>query len=89
MSSRMTLRPRSAAARADRFSFFGEVTQEQMSEYRPDQVQTILRQREGVSSILQITYLNHYYLVNFYHPSMLTRHHRFNLPFLEKQRVRR
>lgn len=48
MSSRMELRPRSPAARADRLSFLDEITPEQFSNYRPDQVQKVLRQREAV-----------------------------------------
>lgn len=48
MSSKMEVRPRSPAARADRLSFLDEITPEQYLTYQPHQVQKVLRQREGV-----------------------------------------
>ncbi|CAM1510170.1 Fc.00g005050.m01.CDS01 [Cosmosporella sp. VM-42] len=42
----------SPAARSDKFSFFQEVTPEQMAQYRPDQIAMILRQREELHHAL-------------------------------------
>lgn len=44
----MGIRKGSAAAREDRLSFLSEINQEQLAQYRPDQVAHILRQRENV-----------------------------------------
>lgn len=38
--------------RANRFSFFEEITAEQMSSYSPAQIATILKQKETVSRLL-------------------------------------
>lgn len=38
----------SPAAREDKLSFFSEITPEQMASYRPDQIATILKQRDEV-----------------------------------------
>lgn len=48
LCAQLTLRERSPAAREDRRSFFTEITPQQMSQYRPDQIATILKQRENV-----------------------------------------
>ncbi|CAG9942057.1 unnamed protein product [Clonostachys rosea f. rosea IK726] len=50
-SSKLRIRKGSAEARADPLSLFDELTPQQMSQYRPDQIQTILRQRESVNAI--------------------------------------
>ncbi|CAG9993585.1 unnamed protein product [Clonostachys byssicola] len=50
-SSKLRIRTGSAEARADPLSLFDELTPEQMSQYRPDQIQTLLRQRESVNTI--------------------------------------
>ncbi|KAG9250757.1 uncharacterized protein F5Z01DRAFT_677578 [Emericellopsis atlantica] len=47
-ASQMSIRERSAAARRDRLSFLEELDSKQLSQYRPDQIVTILRQREEV-----------------------------------------
>ncbi|KAI6784742.1 uncharacterized protein J7T54_007835 [Emericellopsis cladophorae] len=47
-ASQMSIRERSAAARRDRLSFLEELDPKQLSQYRPDQIVTILRQREEV-----------------------------------------
>ncbi|KAK7408079.1 hypothetical protein QQX98_009734 [Neonectria punicea] len=47
------IRKRSPAAREDKLSFFNEVTPAQMAEYRPDQVATILRQREDLQNVIE------------------------------------
>ncbi|EGR50178.1 uncharacterized protein TRIREDRAFT_105488 [Trichoderma reesei QM6a] len=44
----MGIRKGSAAAREDRLSFLSEINQEQLAQYRPDQVAHILRQRENL-----------------------------------------
>lgn len=44
----MVTRKGSAEARRDKLSFLQELTPEQMASYRPDQIATILRQREEV-----------------------------------------
>ncbi|KAL6815094.1 hypothetical protein J3E69DRAFT_375579 [Trichoderma sp. SZMC 28015] len=49
----MGIRKRSPAAREDRLSFFQEISQEQLAQYRPDQVAHILRQRENVQLVIQ------------------------------------
>ncbi|KAL7818008.1 hypothetical protein V8C44DRAFT_210431 [Trichoderma aethiopicum] len=49
----MGIRKGSAAAREDRLSFLSEISQEQLAQYRPDQVARILRQRENVQLIIQ------------------------------------
>lgn len=51
LSSKLDIRLGSPAAREDRFSFFNEITQKQMANYRPDQIVTILKQRENASLI--------------------------------------
>ncbi|CAH0018188.1 unnamed protein product [Clonostachys rhizophaga] len=51
-SSKLRIRRGSAEARADPLSLFDELTPQQMSQYRPDQIQTILRQRESVMFVL-------------------------------------
>lgn len=45
----MGVRKGSAEARRDKLSFLSELTPEKMACYRPDQIATILRQREQVS----------------------------------------
>jgi len=47
--SRVGLRKRSRAARESSLSFFDEITPQQMTAYRPDQIATILKQRDNVS----------------------------------------
>lgn len=42
----LAMRKRSPAAREDRLSFFDETTPEEMSQYQPEQVAVILRQRD-------------------------------------------
>ncbi|PNY26722.1 Uncharacterized protein TCAP_03351 [Tolypocladium capitatum] len=54
LSKDLLLRKGSPAAREDKLSFFQETTQKQMANYRPDQVATILRQRENVHSTIQL-----------------------------------
>ncbi|KAL7784102.1 hypothetical protein V8C37DRAFT_396304 [Trichoderma ceciliae] len=49
----MGIRKGSPAAREDRLSFFKEINQQQLANYRPDQVAHILRQRENVQLIIQ------------------------------------
>jgi hypothetical protein len=44
----MVVRKGSAEARRDKLSFLKELTPKQMASYRPDQIATILRQREEV-----------------------------------------
>lgn len=44
----MGIRKGSPEARKDKLSFLAELTPEQMACYRPDQIATILRQREQV-----------------------------------------
>ncbi|KAK7213328.1 hypothetical protein V2G26_020506 [Clonostachys chloroleuca] len=51
-SSKLRIRKGSAEARADPLSLFDELTPQQMSQYRPDQIQTILRQRESVRNAI-------------------------------------
>ncbi|KAM0283364.1 hypothetical protein ACHAQH_002486 [Verticillium albo-atrum] len=47
-------RPRGPETRADTIgSFFNEITPEQLQNYRPDQVATILKQRENVKVVIQ------------------------------------
>ncbi|KAM0323306.1 hypothetical protein ACHAQA_008898 [Verticillium albo-atrum] len=47
-------RPRGPEARADTIgSFFNEITPEQLQTYRPDQIATILKQRENVKAVIQ------------------------------------
>lgn len=53
LCSKLDVRERSPAAREDRFSFLSEITPRQMSQYRPDQIATILKQRENVRSSLK------------------------------------
>lgn len=43
------VRKGSVEARQDKLSFLDELTSEKMALYRPDQIATILRQREEVS----------------------------------------
>ncbi|CAH0044118.1 unnamed protein product [Clonostachys solani] len=52
-SSKLRIRAGSAEARADPLSLFDELTPQQMSQYRPEQIQTLLRQRESVSKFRQ------------------------------------
>jgi hypothetical protein len=52
MSTKLQVRPRSPAARADRLSFLEEVTPQEFSSYRPDQIRKILRQREEVQDAI-------------------------------------
>ncbi|KAI0835597.1 hypothetical protein F5Y06DRAFT_305835 [Hypoxylon sp. FL0890] len=47
----LRVRPRSAESRADRLSFFGEVTPAQLKTYTPDQIRKILEQREHVLEV--------------------------------------
>ncbi|KAL6859256.1 hypothetical protein J3F83DRAFT_763361 [Trichoderma novae-zelandiae] len=47
----MSIRKRSAAAREDRLSFLSEINQEQLAQYRPDQVAHILRQHRSFLSL--------------------------------------
>ncbi|KJZ76223.1 hypothetical protein HIM_04305 [Hirsutella minnesotensis 3608] len=54
MSDRLRIRKGSPAAREDKLSLFNEMTQEQMIGYRPDQMATILRQRENVQAVIQL-----------------------------------
>lgn len=49
LASRVGLRKRSRAARESSLSFFDEITPQQMTNYRPDQIATILKQRDNVS----------------------------------------
>ncbi|VUC34170.1 unnamed protein product [Clonostachys rosea] len=51
-SSKLDIRAGSPEARADPLSLFDELTPQQMSQYRPDQIQTILRQRESVRNAI-------------------------------------
>jgi hypothetical protein len=48
--SKLDIRDRSPAARQDKYSLFGEMTQAQMHNYRPDQIARLLQQRENVRS---------------------------------------
>ncbi|KAI1410117.1 hypothetical protein F5Y13DRAFT_202494 [Hypoxylon sp. FL1857] len=47
----LTVRPRSPESRADKLSFFGEVTSAQLKTYTPDQVRKILEQRENILEV--------------------------------------
>lgn len=49
MAAHLKVRKGSPAAREDEVGFFGEFTPEKMAHYRPEQIATILRQRENVS----------------------------------------
>lgn len=44
----MSLGNRGPDARSDKFSFLKEITSEEMQSYTPDQIATILGQRENV-----------------------------------------
>ncbi|KAJ4014428.1 hypothetical protein NW752_007188 [Fusarium irregulare] len=48
----MGVRKGSAEARRDKLSFLSELTPEQMACYRPDQIATILRQREQLKNVI-------------------------------------
>ena len=48
----MVIRKGSAEARRDKLSFLQELTPEQMASYRPDQIATILRQREELKDVI-------------------------------------
>ncbi|KAF5969197.1 hypothetical protein FBULB1_10361 [Fusarium bulbicola] len=48
----MVVRKGSAEARRDKLSFLQELTPEQMASYRPDQIATILRQREELKEVI-------------------------------------
>ncbi|KAF4956212.1 hypothetical protein FGADI_4024 [Fusarium gaditjirri] len=48
----MVVRKGSAEARRDKLSFLQELTPEQMASYRPDQIATILRQREELKDVI-------------------------------------
>lgn len=45
----MELRHRNQLLRSDKFSLLDEMSSQDMGNYRPDQIATILRQREYVS----------------------------------------
>lgn len=47
----MGIRKGSAEARRDKLSFLDGLTPKQMASYRPDQIATILRQREEVDHL--------------------------------------
>ncbi|KAL6890834.1 hypothetical protein GGI43DRAFT_387294 [Trichoderma evansii] len=49
----MGTRKGTPAAREDRLSFFKEISQKQLATYQPDQIATILRQRENVQLAIQ------------------------------------
>ncbi|KAF5539035.1 hypothetical protein FMEXI_9137 [Fusarium mexicanum] len=48
----MVVRKGSAEAQRDKLSFLQELTPEQMASYRPDQIATILRQREELKEVI-------------------------------------
>ncbi|EXK90262.1 hypothetical protein FOQG_07092 [Fusarium oxysporum f. sp. raphani 54005] len=48
----MVIRKGSAEARRDKLSFLQELTPEQMASYQPDQIATILRQREELKDVI-------------------------------------
>ncbi|KAI1144204.1 hypothetical protein F5Y05DRAFT_418281 [Hypoxylon sp. FL0543] len=50
-ASQLTVRPRSPESRADKLSFFGEVTPTQLKTYTPDQIRKILEQREHILEV--------------------------------------
>ncbi|KAI0883350.1 ketopantoate reductase PanE/ApbA C terminal-domain-containing protein [Annulohypoxylon maeteangense] len=50
-SDNLTVRPRSPESRSDRLSFFSEITPEQFKSYTPEQIRTILSQREHVLKV--------------------------------------
>jgi hypothetical protein len=52
----MNIRKGSVEARRDKLSFLDELTPEQMACYRPDQIVTILRQREQVGFFPQLSH---------------------------------
>ncbi|KAF4591459.1 hypothetical protein GQ602_001758 [Ophiocordyceps camponoti-floridani] len=54
LSEHLTIRKGSPAARHDRLSLLKEMTPEQMTTYHPDQIATLLRQRENVKDIIQL-----------------------------------
>ncbi|POR35102.1 Uncharacterized protein TPAR_04693 [Tolypocladium paradoxum] len=54
LSRELVMRKGSPAAREDKLSFFQETTQKRMSNYRPDQVATLLRQRQNVHTTIQL-----------------------------------
>ncbi|PHH77016.1 hypothetical protein CDD80_1003 [Ophiocordyceps camponoti-rufipedis] len=54
LSEQLTIRKGSPAARHDRLSLLKEMTPEQMATYHPDQIATLLRQRENVKEIIQL-----------------------------------
>ncbi|KND90734.1 hypothetical protein TOPH_04490 [Tolypocladium ophioglossoides CBS 100239] len=54
LSRELVMRKGTPAAREDKLSFFQETTQTRMSNYRPDQVAAILRQRENVHTTIQL-----------------------------------
>ncbi|KAI1107195.1 hypothetical protein F4804DRAFT_329484 [Jackrogersella minutella] len=47
----LSMRPRGPENRSDKLSFFSEITQEQLRSYTPDQIRTILAQREHVLEV--------------------------------------
>lgn len=57
LCGQLSVRERSPAAREDKFSFLKEITPEQMASYSPEQIATILRQRENVSIALVQTFI--------------------------------
>ncbi|RYP58104.1 hypothetical protein DL769_009108 [Monosporascus sp. CRB-8-3] len=50
------IKARSAESRSDKLSFLKEITYEQMATYTPDQIATILRQREHLLNVLSEEY---------------------------------
>ncbi|RDA86254.1 hypothetical protein CP532_5111 [Ophiocordyceps camponoti-leonardi (nom. inval.)] len=54
MSEQLKIRKGSPAAREDKFSLLDEMTPQQLAGYRPDQVATLLRQRENVKTAIQL-----------------------------------
>ncbi|KAI0448147.1 hypothetical protein F4803DRAFT_567728 [Xylaria telfairii] len=71
---------RSPETRANWLSFFEEVTAEEMQSYSPDQVKTILRQRENLSSVLSKQASGGPHDLQVYHPSGSYDGHRSTSP---------
>ncbi|KAH9900422.1 hypothetical protein F4778DRAFT_791703 [Xylariomycetidae sp. FL2044] len=52
-SKKLAPGPRSPEKRLDKYSFFDEITTDQLCTYSPDQIATILRQRENLQEVLK------------------------------------
>ncbi|RDA94534.1 hypothetical protein CP533_2715 [Ophiocordyceps camponoti-saundersi (nom. inval.)] len=75
MSEQLKVRKGSPAAREDILSLFDGMTTEQLAGYRPDQIATILRQRENVQAAIQLQRLRND------NSTEITSHHPFSTAF--------